>query len=160
MRAAVNNPWRVVEWTDANRRTVKELAFHESETQEVLNLPMPLEAVVREPVMMLTDLMRQKPYSWHRKRWPECETLPTDGRPTHCFRRGRLLVQLDRRQVFPDDPGAGTPAIIRCFQFSSTYWCGLDNGLEGPDGRHLDLTPDEVDWLMSLEPDITSFLYR
>lgn len=34
-------PWRVIEWTDENGRTVRELAFHKEETQEVLDLPFP-----------------------------------------------------------------------------------------------------------------------
>lgn len=60
-------PWRVVEWTDVNGRVVKELAFHESEQEQVVNLPFPPGAVVREPVMQLTNLARAKPYRWFRR---------------------------------------------------------------------------------------------
>lgn len=45
------------------------------------------------------------------------------------IRQGRLLVQLDKSQVVRDDPGAGTPAMVHCFEFSATYWCAVDNGL-------------------------------
>jgi hypothetical protein len=75
-----------------------------------------------------------------------------------CFRKGRLLVQLDKSQVFPDDPGQGTPAIVRCFQYHAPYWCAIDNGLVDRDGSYLLLTAAEVDWLMSLDGEITKFL--
>ena len=77
-----------------------------------------------------------------------------------CFRKGRLTLILDRSKVVPDDPGADTPAMIHCLSgASSTYWCGVDNGLMFPDGSMCELTPKEVDWLMNLEPEVTWFLY-
>jgi len=76
-----------------------------------------------------------------------------------AFRHGRLLVQLDKSQVFPDDPGQGTPAMIRCFEYHATYWCGVDNGLYDSEDNQLDLTPEEIDWLQSIEPTIIEFLY-
>lgn len=76
------------------------------------------------------------------------------------FRKGRLIVSLDRSQVFPDDPGNGTPAMVHSFGFSATYWCAQDNGLENRNGEHMELTDAEVDWLGSLDSDITEFLYR
>lgn len=72
----MNNPWRLVEWTDENRRAVKSLAFHESELDAVLALPFPSGAVAREPVMMLTEFTRE--YCWFKKRW--CGL-----RPGHSF---------------------------------------------------------------------------
>lgn len=83
-------------------------------------------------------------------------TNTTDKR---TLRRGRLLVQLDRSQVFPNDPGQGTPAIVRCFEYSATYWCALDNGLMAPDGRQLLLTDAECDWLYDIDREVTEFLY-
>lgn len=75
------------------------------------------------------------------------------------YRWGRLLVSLDRSQVVPHDPRQGTPAMVHCFQYHATYWCARDNGLEDSRGNHLDLTPEEVDWLDSLDEAITHFLY-
>ena len=43
------------------------LAFHESETEKVWNLPFPAGAVVLEPMMMLTNLTER--YSWFHKKW-------------------------------------------------------------------------------------------
>jgi hypothetical protein len=70
--------------------------------------------------------------------------------------RGRLCVQLDRRQVFLDDPGAGTPALVWINGNSGTYWCVCDTGelMDGPE-----LTPNEVRWLHSINDEVDSFLY-
>ncbi|HYF37108.1 MAG TPA: hypothetical protein VD994_17545, partial [Prosthecobacter sp.] len=66
----MENPWRLVTWTgDSPSNVIWELAFHESELEEVLSLPFPPGAVCRDPVMMLTDFARAKPYTWFRKRW-------------------------------------------------------------------------------------------
>lgn len=75
------------------------------------------------------------------------------------FRKGRLVVSLDQSQVFPDDPGNGTPAMIHCFGYHATYWCGCEEGLTDSKGNHLDLTPNEVEWLEQLDPEINDFLY-
>lgn len=77
------------------------------------------------------------------------------------FRFGRLLVQLDRSQVIPNDPGAGTPAIVRAFDYHATYWCACgEDELMNEHGHTTRLTPAEVEWLASLDGEITDFLYR
>lgn len=58
---------------------------------------------------------------------------------------GYRLV-LDSAEVFPDDPGAGTPALVYCPRGrASTYFCAIDTGeVDGFD------VPDEVHaWLLS-----------
>ena len=58
--------------------------------------------------------------------------------------KGVRLI-LDQSQVFPDDPGNGTPAIVEYKKHTGTYWCCADTG--DCDGEPL---PDEVlDWLNS-----------
>jgi hypothetical protein len=44
------NPWRVIIWTDENNKEVSRMIFHVDETKEVLALPFPKGAVVREPI--------------------------------------------------------------------------------------------------------------
>jgi hypothetical protein len=72
----MTNPWRLVEWTDEAGRVVKELAFHEAELREVLDLPFPPAAAAREPVVELTHFARAKPYQYFRRRW--CPHKPGD----------------------------------------------------------------------------------
>jgi hypothetical protein len=69
---------------------------------------------------------------------------------------GRIRVELNRRQVFPNDPGAGTPALVWVDGNSGTYWCVCDTGelLDGPE-----LTPRELRWLDSIYGEVDSFLY-
>ena len=69
---------------------------------------------------------------------------------------GRLRVELDRGEVNYDDPGAGTPALVCVGKNTGTYWCVVDQGelMDGPT-----LTDEELRWLVSIEPEIESFLY-
>ena len=39
-----------------------------------------------------------------------------------------LRIELDASQIFPDDPGAGAPAMVYKGRDSGTYWCALDTG--------------------------------
>ena len=48
--------WHEVVWTDENCREVKRLACHESELVDVMDMPFPDGAVVREPVCKLTSI--------------------------------------------------------------------------------------------------------
>lgn len=43
-------PWRLVRWTDENNKEVASLVFHVDELAEVIALPFPSGAVVREPI--------------------------------------------------------------------------------------------------------------
>lgn len=73
-----------------------------------------------------------------------------------------LRVELDRSQVFPDDPGNGTPALVFGPGCSSTYWCAIGEGellRDKGDGVYV-LTESQFNWLESIEQEITDFLYR
>ena len=65
-------------------------------------------------------------------------------------------VALRRDEVYPDDPGNGTPAMV-CGPFgkSATFWCAADTGyvtdrngedfvLPGSVNRRIDAVADEV----------------
>lgn len=76
------------------------------------------------------------------------------------FHFGRLELVLDKTQVFPDDPGAGTPALVVVNQghqsSSGTYMCVKDQG-ETVDGCQL--SARELDWLDSMEGQVEDILY-
>lgn len=66
---------------------------------------------------------------------------------------GGLQLVLDPAQIFPDDPGQGTPAIVWLFGASATLSCAQHEGeLEGRNGMR-QLTPDQCDWLNSADVD-------
>ena len=73
-----------------------------------------------------------------------------------------LLLVLDTEEVFPNDPGAGTPAVVHWRGASSTYWCAMGTGelLSYRDGVVL-LTDAQMDWLCSerVENEVHQFLY-
>jgi hypothetical protein len=75
---------------------------------------------------------------------------------------GGLRVALDRSQVFPDDPGQGTPAMVYLFGYSSTFWAASGEGelLHSGDHPPRKLTPEQCRWLDEIEEDVTQFLYR
>jgi hypothetical protein len=57
-------------------------------------------------------------------------------------------IELDARQIFPDDPGMGTPALIVAPSgLTATFWCGLDTG-EVDCGTEV-IPPDVLKWLNS-----------
>lgn len=70
-----------------------------------------------------------------------------------------IFIRLDRSQVIPDDPGAGSPALVHeeeGQQRSGTFWCVRDMG-EWIDGEPLDRRQQE--WLDQQEGIIEEFLY-
>lgn len=82
------------------------------------------------------------------------------ARSKKSLRKGALVVQLDRSQVFPDEPGQGTPAMVRRFQYSATYWCAQNEGvLTDSDGSEWRLVDSDVQWLEDIDREVTEFLY-
>lgn len=80
------------------------------------------------------------------------------------FEKGNLTVELDREQVFPDDPGAGTPAMVYWRngreEYSATYWCAIGEAeLDGDRHGMKQLTDKQVEWLDDLNSEIDDFLY-
>ena len=80
-----------------------------------------------------------------------------------------LKVVLDRKKVVPNDPGADTPAMVYYksakYEASATYWCAVGEcQLEITTGRDKygshNLTSKQVEWLDSLDAELTEFLYK
>jgi hypothetical protein len=71
-----------------------------------------------------------------------------------------LWVVCDKSEVFEDDPGRGTPAMVYRVDRSgevlesATFWCALDNGLDG-----YELTNAQDQWLSSIQNKVNKFLY-
>lgn len=105
---------------------------------------------------------------------PTCERKATPWRldskmcEMQCSRKkeikkGNLVVRLDRDEVFPDDPGQGTPAIVEWNgadgQFTATYWCAMGEGeLLNSRGHVKKLTDAQLEWLDGLNQEIDEFL--
>lgn len=67
-----------------------------------------------------------------------------------CPHDGRYSLKLDPSQCFPEDPGAGTPAMVYGPRgVSGTYGCAVETG-ELECGEHV-LPPAVLRWLQSDE---------
>lgn len=78
---------------------------------------------------------------------------------TKEIKKGNLRLLLDRNEVYPDDPGAGAPAIVLTAngKYCATYWCAINEGELELGGYQL--SDKQLDWLYSLEDEINDFLY-
>lgn len=79
----------------------------------------------------------------------------TDKRKT-LTKNGWSIV-LDKDEVFPDDPGQGTPAMLYSPKgLSSTYFCALDNGVIGDHDQPI---PRSIlDWMEEKMEEIDAFI--
>jgi hypothetical protein len=75
---------------------------------------------------------------------------------TQTLRGHGLVVELDTDEIIPDDPGAGTPAIVLASngRRAATYWCATDTG--EVDG--VILTAAQADWLEDQRDTVERFL--
>jgi hypothetical protein len=73
---------------------------------------------------------------------------------------GGISIVLDSAQIFPDDPGAGTPAMVYFNpygkEYSATFYCALDTG-ELECGEHT-LSITHCNWLAAQENTVAEFL--
>lgn len=71
---------------------------------------------------------------------------------------GAYRLELDSREIVPDDPGAGTPALLwGPNKQTATFWCALDSGELG-DGSEI---PESVmKWLDRMVPTVENFLEK
>lgn len=67
-----------------------------------------------------------------------------------------IEIVLDASQIFPGDPGMGTPAIVKKGRHTATFHCALDTGELGL-GDYT-LTKEESDWLASKESEVDAFM--
>lgn len=77
---------------------------------------------------------------------------------------GGIRIELDSREIFPADPGQGTPAMVYLDggdgeSGDATYWCALNEG-EVDGGRHgyVQLSDRQMNWLASQEEAVGTFL--
>lgn len=78
------------------------------------------------------------------------------------YSRGHLTLTLDSEQIFPDDPGNGTPALVKWRdEYQATYHCALDTGQLMGTGRHhgdFHLSRGDINWLDELFDTVANFL--
>tara|TARA_R110000822_G_scaffold52220_1_gene135266 strand:+ start:310 stop:564 length:255 start_codon:yes stop_codon:yes gene_type:complete len=77
---------------------------------------------------------------------------------TKRFKRGRLEVVLDKDEVFEDDPGQGTPAMVYKDCGSKGEYAASVNACLGPgvllgSRDEIELTIEEIDWIDSIDLD-------
>jgi len=65
-----------------------------------------------------------------------------------------LRLVLDSAEIFPDDPGQGTPAMVYLRGESATYWCALN---EGEVDRQATNASQQA-WLEAQEDTVSAFL--
>lgn len=73
-----------------------------------------------------------------------------------CPFNRNLKIVLDKGQIFPDDPGMGTPAMVYRGKDTATFWCASDTG-------EVDMIPipeNEWDWLVSQYDTVNEYLYK
>lgn len=62
---------------------------------------------------------------------------------------GATLV-LDSNEIIPDDPGAGTPAIVYYHGGSATFWCAIGEGEVEAKYEMIELPEKVLDWLNTI----------
>ena len=71
-----------------------------------------------------------------------------------------LKVELDANEIYPSDPGQGTPALVTLKvggkEYTASYACASAEG--ELDCGDYQLNEDQKDWLASVEPDVDAFL--
>lgn len=65
-----------------------------------------------------------------------------------------LRIVLDASQVFPADPGNGTPAMVYRGRESATYWCATDTG----ELETYRLRKSDIEWLDAQHDTIEAFI--
>jgi hypothetical protein len=75
-----------------------------------------------------------------------------------------VTIELDKDQIFPDDPGAGTPALVfykkGIKEGTATFWYALGEGNVDADRHGFIQLPQKVmTWLESQEEVVDQWLY-
>jgi len=58
-----------------------------------------------------------------------------------------VKLVLDPSQIFPADPGQGTPAMVYYAGGSATYWCATGEGMVTKGWEEIELPQAVQDWL-------------
>jgi hypothetical protein len=89
-----------------------------------------------------------------------CKQYNSKGK-LEFFNRGNLWLVLDSSEIFKNDVGQGTPAMVfhvdsrGHIKESSTYWCATGEGFVGDTYK---LSDSQYAWLDGLEKTVTSFI--
>ena len=75
-----------------------------------------------------------------------------------------IRIELDSAEIFPDDPGAGTPAMVYLKtdddgELSGTFWCVCDTGeMMGNRLGDRELSQRQCDWLWDQADEVNAFV--
>lgn len=67
-----------------------------------------------------------------------------------------MVLKLDANEIFPDDPGMGTPAMVEIEggKYASTFWCAANEGeVEG-----VPMTSAQCEWIWTQEDVVDKFI--
>ena len=65
-----------------------------------------------------------------------------------------LRVEFDSSEIFPEDPGQGTPVLVYLGRETASFCCALN---EGEVGGYVRLSPEQIEFLASLEELVWNF---
>lgn len=66
-----------------------------------------------------------------------------------------IRIELDSSEVVPNDPGAGTPAMVYLGNDCATFWCAMDYGCLQDD---TELSERQSRWLDEQEETVNAFV--
>lgn len=76
-----------------------------------------------------------------------------------------IRIELDSAEIFPHDPGAGTPAVVILEdedgkEATATFWCALGEGeVSSREAGYIKLTDEQWNWLSEQEDVVGAFLH-
>jgi hypothetical protein len=76
--------------------------------------------------------------------------------PKFSLHKHGLRVEFDASEIFPEDPGQGTPVMVYTCGNSATYNCARHEG----EVDTVRLTQQQIDWLWSIESDVWDWMER
>jgi hypothetical protein len=77
-------------------------------------------------------------------------TLIMNMKPKFSLHKHGLRVDFDASEIFPEDPGQGTPVMVYTCGNSATYNCARNEG----EVDTVRLTQAQIDWLWEIEEDV------
>ena len=70
-----------------------------------------------------------------------------------------ITLVLDSSEIFPNDPGQGTPAMVYTRGGGATYWCASDTGtVMDARGNDVDLSVAQCEWLDTMADTVDAFI--
>lgn len=81
------------------------------------------------------------------------------GEKTKTLINGAYRLVLDASQIIPDDPGAGTPAVVYGPRDSSaTFWCAVNEGVVSNSREDIEIPARVLRWLASNEELVSEWI--